>query len=197
MKVTLDLDQRDLESMLLAEKYSQQIARSLTWTIGKYNINGFSYKYYLSYVVNNRHVFLWKDVTVHPKTYDFNDRFNVFTDTNVMSGVFHSWDEIVCWCVSNGIRFDTDVKLCHDQYETFFFKKKDVAFGPQFPDEEQAVHWMKHTTNEPWLIEGSDPFLAFNSITPFKDDWDMYIPILAKAFHVKEESWAKLLQKQQ
>lgn len=196
MKVTLDLDLADLESML-GTKYREQIVKQLVWTVGSYDRSGGEKKYYLSAQISRiRHTYLWKDLTVQWRTYNPSDRFTIYNDHDVMSGVFHSWDEIVCWCVENGVRFDTDVKLCHDQYETFFFKKKGVAFGPQFPDETQATHWMSCTTNEPWLIEGSDPLSAYE-LTTNRPDKDLICEQFAKAFHMQEETWQKLLQKQQ
>ena len=196
MKVTLDLDLADLES-LLGTKYREQIVKQLIWTVGSYSSSSGVKKYYLFVPISRiRHTYLWKDLTVQWRTYNPSDRFTIYNDHDVMSGVFHSWDEIVCWCVENGVRFDTDVKLCHDQYETFFFKKDGVAFGPQFPDETQATHWMSCTTNEPWLPEGGDPLGAYNKAM-LSDSKVIHIGLFAKAFHMQEETWQKLLQKQQ
>lgn len=193
MKVTLDLDLADLESML-GTKYQEQIVKQLIWTVGSYDRRGGEKKYYLFVPISRvRHIYLWKDLTTKTHTYNPSDRFNIYSDTDIVSGVFHSWDELVSWCLLNGIRFDTKIKLCHDQYETFFFKKDGVAFGPQFPDETQAAHWMNCTTNDPWLPEGGDPLGAYQQAM-LSGPKATHIKLFAMAFHMEEGTWEELLR---
>lgn len=191
MKVTLDLDLADLESML-STKYREQIVKQLIWTVGSYDrLHYGEKKYYLSAQISRiRHTYLWKDLTVQQRTYNPSDRFTIYNDPNIVSGVFHSWDELVSWCLLNGIRFDTKIKLCHDQYDTFFFKKNGVAFGPQFPDETQAAHWM--SDQEPWLPEGGDPLGAYQKAM-LSGPKATHVKLFAMAFHMKQETWEELL----